>query len=130
MSFSMDVARWAKGAQEDIEEINKAIILELFASVVFDTPVLEGRLRGAWQITSDNPASGQVEIYDPSGRGTVKHIENFVRAMDGARNFSVYLTNNMPYAYRVEDGWSHTKAREGMARKNLIRVTNNLQANQ
>ena len=39
----------------------------------------------------------------------------------------VYLTNNLPYAARIEyDGWSHTKAPEGMVRKNVIRITQNL----
>lgn len=126
MNFGLEVGKWAKGAAADIERLNKAVILELFSSVILDTPVLEGRLRGSWQITSDNPASGQVEIFDPSGRGTVKYIDNFVRGLSGSKDFSVYLTNNMPYAYRIEyDGWS-SKAPQGMVRKNFIRISENL----
>jgi hypothetical protein len=127
MSFSVDVAKWAKSAKADIEEVNKAIILELFTSVILDTPVLEGRLRGNWLITSNDPATGIVEVMDSDGTKTVRDVESFVRKMSGIKNFSVYLTNNMPYAYRIEyDGWSHTKAPEGMVRKNFIRITNNL----
>jgi hypothetical protein len=127
MSFSVDVAKWAKSAQSDIEEVNKAIILELFTSVILDTPVLEGRLRGNWLITSDDPSSGTVDIVDKSGEKTTRNVKDFVRRMSGKQNFSVYLTNNLPYAYRIEyDGWSHTKAPEGMVRKNFIRITNNL----
>lgn len=130
MSFSLNIAKWAKGAMADIEEMNKAIILELFTSVILDTPVLEGRLRGNWLITSNDPATGTVEITDPTGEKTTRDVENFVRQMSGTQNFSVYLTNNLPYAYRIEyDGYSKTKAPEGMVRKNFIRITNNLAAN-
>lgn len=127
MGFAADVGKWAKGAAADIEQLNKAVILELFTSVILDTPVLEGRLRGNWLITSDDPATGTVEVTDPTGEKTKRNVENFVRAMSGTQNFSVYLTNNLPYAYRIEyDGWSKNKAPEGMVRKNFIRITNNL----
>lgn len=127
MGFALNIGSWAKRSAADMERLNKAVILELFTSVILDTPVLEGRLRGSWQITSDDPASGDVEIFDPSGRGTVRHIGNFVRGISGKEDFDVYLTNNLPYAYRVEyDGWSHTKAPEGMVRKNFIRISENL----
>jgi len=129
MSFSVNVAKWAKKAAVSIEEMNKAIILELFTSVILDTPVMEGRLRGNWLITSNDPASGTVDIEDPGGEKTTRNVEDFVRKLHGNTDFSVYLTNNLPYAYRVEyDGWSHTKAPEGMVRKNFIRISNNLAA--
>ena len=145
MSFSLNVAKWAAEAGEDMAAINKAIILELFTAVILDTPVLEGRLRGNWIISSDNPASGVVNVAkvaasseskdsnDPP-RGavsttTVNNVFSYLAKFDGSKDFDVFLTNNLPYAYRVEyDGWSHTKAPAGMVRKNLIRISNNLAA--
>lgn len=127
MSFALNVGQWAKGAATDMEQLNKAVILELFSSVILDTPVLEGRLRGNWLITSDDPATGTVEITDPSGTRSIRNVQGFIRGISGTKNFDVYLTNNLPYAHRVEfDGWSHTKAPEGMVRKNFIRISNNL----
>jgi hypothetical protein len=47
-------------------------------------------------------------------------MEAIVRAIQGGS--VTMLSNNMPYAYRVEfDGWSHTKAPEGMLRRNVAR---------
>lgn len=127
MSFSQKVARWTYNAGQEIEELQKAIILELFTSVILDSPVLEGRLRGNWLITSGTPGEGVVDVLDPTGNITTRKISNFVRSIDAAENYSVYLTNNLPYAYRIEyDGWSHTKAPEGMVRKNFIRISQNL----
>lgn len=129
MSFSLGVGNWAKKAKYDVEKINKAIILELFTSVILDTPVDEGRLRGNWLISSDNPATGTLKSKSPKGASRVMDVKKFLKQMNGEENFSVYLTNNLPYAYRVEyDGWSHTKAPEGMVRKNFIRISNNLRA--
>ena len=127
MSFSQKVARWTYNAGQEIEELQKAIILELFTSVILDSPVLEGRLRGNWLITSGTPGEGVVDVLDPTGNITTRKISNFVRSIDAAENYNVYLTNNVPYAYRIEyDGWSHTKAPEGMVRKNFIRISQNL----
>lgn len=127
MSFSQKVARWTYNAGQEIEELQKAIILELFTSVILDSPVLEGRLRGNWLITSGTPGEGVVDVLDPTGNITTRKISNFVRSIDAAQNYNVYLTNNLPYAYRIEyDGWSHTKAPEGMVRKNFIRISQNL----
>lgn len=127
VSFSVSTAKWAEDQTMDMEELNKAIILELFTSVILDTPVLEGRLRGNWIISSDDPADGTVDIQDPSGNKTTRRVKNFLSKLDAGKNFDVYLTNNLPYAFRIEfDGYSKTKAPEGMVRKNLIRITNNL----
>ena len=127
MGFALDIGKWAKGAAKDIEELNKNIVLELFASVIKDTPSLTGRLRGNWLITSNNPADGTVEVLDPNNTIVVGKVVDFIREIKGTKDFNIYLTNNLPYAYRIEyDGWSHTKAPAGMVRKNFIRISNNL----
>lgn len=129
MSFSLNVTQWTKDAGEDMAKLHKAIILELFSSVILDTPVLEGRLRGNWIISSDNPANGTFDVIDPDGTRTTRKVEDFVSKLENLENFNVFLTNNLPYAHRIEyDGWSHTKAPGGMVRKNLIRVSANLAA--
>lgn len=105
--------------------MNQAVVLALFSSVIKDTPVLTGRLRGNWLVTSENPASGVAEVTDPTGNKAIADVASLVGGMSG--DFDVYLTNNLPYAYRVEyDGWSHTKAPAGMVRKNLIRISEKL----
>ena len=125
--FSLSIDKWVENAGQDMAQLHKAIVLELFTSVILDTPVLEGRLRGNWLISSDSPETGQFDVLDPTGNQTTKKVEDFVSNIDVEGDFVLFLANNLPYAYRIEhDGWSHTKAPEGMVRKNLIRITNNL----
>ena len=134
----MRVKKWADESKEAMARRHRAIILDLFRSVIKDTPVgtsdpsrnyVGGRLKGNWIISADNPSDGTFDVVDPAGTVTTKKVEDFVADLKAHKNFDIFLTNNMPYAYRIEfEGWSHTKAPEGMVRKNLIRVSNNLRA--
>jgi len=125
-TFSAGVGNWAKKVTGEIEELRKAVILELFSSVILDTPVLTGRLRGNWIISSGAPDTKTVSVTDPSGATTIRNVEAFVAGLKPEQE-RVFLANSLPYAYRIEyDGWSHTKAPEGMVRKNFIRISQNL----
>jgi len=126
VSFAVDVSKWADKVKGEIEELRKAVILELFSSVILDTPVLTGRLRGNWIISSGAPDTKTVSVTDPNGATTIRNVEGFVAGLKQEQS-RVFLTNSLPYAYRIEyDGWSHTKAPEGMVRKNFIRISQNL----
>lgn len=124
MNFALNVAKWAEKTGEGMAKANGDIILSLFESVIMDTPVLEGRLIGNWIATEGSPADAASPLPpDPGGRNTVDRATNFVKSVDLEDNFSIYLTNNLPYAHRIEyDGWSKIKAPAGMLRKNLIRI--------
>tara|TARA_R110000772_G_scaffold171720_1_gene283610 strand:+ start:373 stop:759 length:387 start_codon:yes stop_codon:yes gene_type:complete len=128
MSFSLDVGKWAEKAGEDAAEANAAVLLSLFRGVIMDTPVLEGRLRGNWIATKSKPSTTTRKTPDPSGKATTARAMNFVDRQDLGEDFNIYLTNNLPYAHRIEyDGWSHTKAPAGMVRTNLIRIASKIQ---
>ena len=143
-TFSLNINEYVESSLQEIEETHGSIILELFTGVILDTPVLEGRLRGNWIMTESSPAGNTV---DPTGttyesesknkeegvRGKLtsakfNEVANHINKLDLRKDFNVYLTNNLPYAYRIEyDGWSG-KAPEGMVRRNFARIIQNLQA--
>lgn len=121
--FSQQLASFAKKAEENTERARRIILLRLFRSVVFDTPVKEGTLRGAWQpsvnSTSITPSN---RTGRSSGNATNKAIEEMVEA--SRFGDTVYLTNPLPYGPRIEyEGWSRVKAPQGMVRKNVARLT-------
>ena len=127
MSFSTQVGKWTQHTAPDaVNEEMTAIVLDLFGSVIEDTPVDEGRLAANWQPSSKTPATG--ELASTNHQDTKRDVDDFVSAFDfSKKDFKVYLTNNLPYAHRIEyDGWSRNKAPEGMVRKNQIRVLRNL----
>ncbi len=127
MSFSLNIASWAEKASEEAAEANEMLVLSLMRGIIMETPVLEGRLRGNWIATKSKPSTGTREMPDKSGRATVARAENFVERQDLSEDFSIYFTNNLPYAHRIEyDGWSREKAPTGMVRNNLTRIASKL----
>lgn len=127
MDFAKDISRWTNKAEKEFEELRRAVIIELFSSVILDTPVDQGRLRGNWQISATSPLTGEVDILDPSGGKTTANVQQLAGKGEVGKDQAVFLTNNLPYAYAIEyDGGSPKKAPQGMVRKNFIRVSQNL----
>lgn len=129
-TFAIDVKKFVSKAEDRMEGLVRAIVIELFTSVIMDTPVDTGRLRGNWQISIREPKTGTVNVTDPSGGNTVKKVEDLVAGADiSASDIQFFLSNNLPYASRIEfDGYSK-QAPEGMVRRNMIRISNNLKNN-
>jgi hypothetical protein len=128
VSFSADLGAFATKASASVDRTRRAVALKLFGSIIRDTPVLTGRLRGNWQCSVESPLLGTIperggntpNIFPAVQRGEVMSAVAQVKGTDK----TLYLRNNLPYAARIEfDGWSHTKAPAGMMRKNVARFT-------
>ena len=120
MSFSQKISQFAVHAIDATEDERKGISEELFSSAIMDTPVDEGRLRGSWMATNNKPATGTTDKTDKEGSQTVNKAVAVVQSSGSDED--LYLTNNLPYAARIEYGYSD-KAPEGMVRKNIVRIT-------
>jgi hypothetical protein len=118
MTFAADMARFAKLTNSSLDETGRAIALELFSSVIKDTPVDTGRARGNWQ-TSIGTAE-QSEVNRDGSAPALAELASEVRGFTMGK--VIYLANNLPYIYRLEyDGWSR-QAPAGMVRKNVARI--------
>jgi hypothetical protein len=75
-----------------------------FSRVVMRSPVDTGRFRGNWQMGIDEQPVGELDALDKTGSTTVSEAENIAaRAKIGD---DMYIVNNLPYADRLENGWS------------------------
>ena len=117
MSFTSDVAKYAKLAGASVDETGRAIVLELFGSVIKDTPVKSGRAKGNWQTSMDSPATGET---DRKGEGPALAEVSQQAASFGAGKV-IYLSNGLPYILRLEYGWSKQQP-GGMVRRNVARI--------
>lgn len=117
MSFASDVAKYAKLAGASVDETGRAIVLELFGSVIKDTPVDTWRARGNWQTSMDSPATGET---DRKGEGQALAEVSQQAASFGAGKV-IYLSNGLPYILRLEYGWSKQQP-GGMVRRNVARI--------
>lgn len=128
LGLSVGVGRLRTKLNGDMRAVKRGVMIKLFGAVIKDTPVgtsnpkrgyTGGRLRGNWTFTKGTPEKvRRVGFDDPTARVNLAINKDVTEADE-----TCYLTNNMPYAGRIEyDGWSHTKAPEGMVRRNLVRV--------
>lgn len=133
MTFASDMAKFAKLTNSSLEETGRAVALELFSSVIKDTPADTGRARGNWQASIGSPASGVLSGGDesssespaPNGGGP-KTNQAIKAAKVSIDQFSmgkvIYLANNLPYIYRLEFMKWSDQAPAGMVRKNVARI--------
>jgi len=117
--FALDVKALIAKTTARADETVRAVTLELFSEVIQRTPVDTGRLKGNWQTTVGAPANGVTDRLDTSGDLAIAEAKGGI----GGLGTITYLSNNLPYAYRIEyEGWSHTKAPAGMVRVSMARI--------
>lgn len=63
-----------------------------------------GRFRGNWQLGVSSIPSGETGTIDPIGEVTIGRITAAVPEQAAGKLY--YLVNNVPYAQRIEEGWS------------------------
>lgn len=102
-----------KAMAQSEAKIKKAFI-GLSTDIIMDTPVLSGRLRNNWMVSVNKGSNKTTE-------STSNTAVSRVNAVKFKLGDTLYLTNNLPYAERIEfKGWSN-KAPAGMVRVNIIR---------
>ena len=119
--FEDAVRKWTQHQGKSLEHVATASFLDVGGGTIQDTPVKTGYLRANWRVGIDAPATGQLDITDPSGQIAQADLAAKAPNIFGRL---VYFTNNLPYARRIEyEGYSSIKAPQGMLRININRFT-------
>lgn len=63
-----------------------------------------GRFRGNWQLGVNAVPAGETGRIDPSGGATLNEVIASIPPQPAGT--VLYLANNVPYAQRLEEGWS------------------------
>lgn len=116
--FTLDIQAFVSKAKKNPETVMRSVSLKLFSAIIKASPVDTGRFRGNWQTTGVTPATGLIAGVDPTGNKAVNSAATFITNAPGWDTFT--LTNNLPYAERLEYGWSK-QAPVGMVRVNIAR---------
>ena len=116
--FTLDIQAFVAKAKKNPETVMRSVSLKLFSAIIKASPVDTGRFRGNWQTTGVTPATGLIAGVDPNGNKAVNSAATFITNAPGWNTFT--LTNNLPYAERLEYGWSK-QAPVGMVRVNIAR---------
>lgn len=116
--FTLDIQSFVAKAKKNPETVMRSVSLKLFSAIIKASPVDTGRFRGNWQTTGVTQATGLIAGVDTTGNKAVNSAATFITNAPGWDTFT--LTNNLPYAERLEYGWSK-QAPVGMVRVNIAR---------
>ena len=111
MSFGKQIRQYAEKQKKNVKDVAVKSLVDLSASVIVKTPVLDGILANSWIGSVGEPSQEVATSGDNSGQ--LERVELAVNASIGGL---FYLVNNQPYAHRIEfEGYSE-KAPAGMLR--------------
>src|SRR5690606_7047644 len=113
MSFSADISRWVQKAEGNMDAAVRQAVVLASQSIVSMSPVDTGRFRANWNFSEGVPNEATSQWLDPTGGRTLRRIMAQARGVQAGRVY--YLTNALPYAQRLENGWSK-QAPQGMVR--------------
>ena len=118
--FSLDLNRLCQRARSNTQVVVKKVMLELFAKVIYKTPVDTGLARNSW-FTGIN--SIPTEVGETAKRGGKDSRERMKSELADIKieGQTIYLVNNLPYIQKLEFGASD-QAPQGMVRLSIQEI--------
>lgn len=117
-TFALQIAAWVEKTKGDMDKVTRYALMSIDGRLVNRSPVGDakywthpapkgyagGRFRGNWQMSVGTPVAGALDVVDQDGKATLSAHASVVAAAKAGEVF--YLMNNLPYAKRIEEGWS------------------------
>lgn len=122
-TFTLDVSNFVDKASKTADAEVRKICLDLVTGIVLKTPVDTGRARANWFTSVGSPSGNVTNSTDPSGSSS---ISSALGPISKATGNVLWITNNLPYIYRLEfEGWSK-QAPAGMVRVTINDIARQL----
>lgn len=112
-AFTLQLQQFVDKAKGNAEQVVRKVGIDVLSSVVLKSPVDTGRFRANWTVGTAGIGKTTTAT-DKSGSATIS--TGTAKIMQVRLGQSIWLSNSLPYARRLEYGWSRTKAPNGMVR--------------
>ena len=109
--FADQVKAWERKTERKMDLAVRKIALEMFRKIILKSPVDTGRFRGNWQLAIGSVPNGTLELDDKTGTATI--AKGTATSLGANAGDIIYFANNLPYARRLEEGYSQ-QAPNGM----------------
>lgn len=117
-TFSAQINAWIEKTKGDADKIVRYALMTLDGRLVQRSPVGDasywkypappgytgGRFRANWQMSAGSAADGVKDLIDKDGSATLAAHASVTSAAKAGEVY--YMVNNLPYAERIEEGWS------------------------
>lgn len=117
MSFQKDLKKFSINLGDVSEKVFRGTSIDISTKVITRTPVDTGRARGNWFPSFDEPSEQTTTNVSKTGLDSITRATQKVRTSRLGQSF--YLTNNLPYIERLENGYSD-QAPNGMVERTLV----------
>jgi hypothetical protein len=115
-TFSIDIGKFAKKVEGDADKVVRELCLNLLKDIVYATPVDTGRARANWFTSINRPSNETIAFEGGAASGQNLSISRAMSDISKATGNVFWISNNLPYIYRLEfEGWSK-QAPRGMVR--------------
>jgi hypothetical protein len=111
--FSDQLAKFAAKTKIKADVVVRKVTLDIAGAMILRAPVDTGRFRGAFVYGQGAPNTSTPEMLDKDGSLALARISQQVGSMTAGG--VAYITNSLPYARRLEYGWSK-QAPQGFVR--------------
>lgn len=114
MGFAADLARLCEAAGDKAELVVRKAALDLGGQLLDRSPVDTGRFKNKWATSVNGMSTATGAGADASAAAARTMLQAQVAEWKPGK--TIWITNSLPYAYRLEyDGWSK-QAPGGMVR--------------
>lgn len=110
--FKTRFAALVKRAGDKADLVTRKVAIQLASTMILRSPVDSGRFRANWY-GGTAPGRGAIDVVDQSGQGAIDEVTSNMGDWNAGQ--TIFITNSLPYAYRLEYGWSQ-QAPQGMVR--------------
>lgn len=107
------------------DDLTRKVAEEMMKAMVRRSPVDTGRFRGNWQTGVNVTNVGSNNASDTTGDSSLARLREILRGWQAGQ--TIYMTNALPYAKRLEYGWSQ-QAPQGMVRLTIAEFGQHLRA--
>lgn len=104
MTFSADIDKFVLKAHGLCDDVVSDAVKAVAFKVDQRSPVDTGHFRGNWQLGVNSAPGGVIAGVDPKGAGLATRVTT--RIPEDAAGKVYWLSNNVPYAMRLEMGYS------------------------
>lgn len=117
-TFALQLGEFAAKTKEKADLVVGRVVMGVATDLDMRSPVgdasywkhkppkgyVGGRFRGNWQLGISSAPAGETGRIDPTGQDTLGAIVAEIPTK--AAGLTFFLVNNVPYARRIEEGWS------------------------
>lgn len=118
----------ASNIPQAVNAVKIALAAAIDQAVVVQTPVDTGHARLNWQVGLGTPIRSEKPGEDPGGAAARAIALGVARIRAARPSQSIYISNNVPYINRLNEGWS-AQAPADFVRRSLLLAVNQVLGN-